>query len=338
MIIDSECEGIMKIGMIFPGYGSQYVGMAKDIYDESRVMQEYFEQASHCVDINYIKLCFASSDVELSKMHHAYTSLFLVSSSLYAVLADVGIKPDVVAGYNVGQFAAMHAAKGLTFADGLYVLMKFSLYAQQLFEQQSVAMARIKGCSTDELQLLLKQVAQDAVSIAVYEMPNQHIISGPEDAVFACMQYAKKMPGVKVEDIAIEFGLYTPVMQSAIDQFKIYLEKVDFKDIEIPLISNISAQSVNSGISLKHEVIHQSVKPSNWLASLRELHTCDLLLSVGPGTMLVDMAKQLYPNKKIMAIQKLSDIELLKQFIEDQKQQGKQSEVEQSAVEQPTVE
>ena len=98
----------MKIGMLFPGYGSQFVGMAKDLYDDSRTVQEYFEEASSCLDINFIKLCFASSDAEISQPMHAYLSLFLVQSALSALLTKAGIAPTLVAGYGIGQFAAIN--------------------------------------------------------------------------------------------------------------------------------------------------------------------------------------------------------------------------------------
>ena len=325
----------MKIGMIFPGYGSQYVGMAKDVYDESRVMQEYFDQASLCVDINFIKLCFASSDAELSKMQQAYSALFAVSSSLYAALAHEGIEPDMVAGYNIGQYAAMHAAKGLSFADGLYVLKKLTMYAQELLDQERLGMARIKGLSTEELTLLLKQIAQDQVGIAVYEMPNQHIISGPEDAVDLCMQHLKAMPEIKVEEIPVEFGVHAMHMQPAIDKFKIYLEKVDFKDIAIPMISNVSGRPMQEGIMLKEEVVQHLTQPVQWLECLKALHTCDVVLSVGPGTVLVEMAKQLYPNKQIMAVATLADIVEVKKIITEQKQQ--EAQLQEGAPEQEHV-
>lgn len=316
----------MKIGMIFPGYGSQYVGMAKDVYDESRVMQEYFDQASLCVDINFIKLCFASSDAELSKMQQAYSALFAVSSSLYAALAHEGIEPDIVAGYNVGQYAAMHAAKGLSFADGLYVLKKLTMYAQEVLDQERLGMARIKGPSTEELVLLLKQIAQDQVGIAVYEMPNQHIISGPEDAIDLCMQHLKAMPDIKVEEISVEFGVHAKHMLPAIDKFKIYLEKVDFKDILIPMISNVSGQPMQEGIVLKDEVVQHLTQPVQWLECLKALHTCDVILSVGPGALLVGMAKQLYPNKQIMSVTTLADIVEVKRIITEKKQEKAQPE------------
>jgi [acyl-carrier-protein] S-malonyltransferase len=317
----------MKIGMIFPGYGSQYVGMAKDVYDESRVMQEYFDQASLCVEINFIKLCFASSEAELAKMQQAYSALFAVSSSLYAALLHEGIEPDVVVGYNVGLYAAMHAAKGLSFADGLYVLKKLTQYAQELLEQERLGMARVKGPSTDELILLLKQIAQDQVSIAVYEMPNQHIITGPENSVDLCVQHLKDMPDVKVEEIPAEFGIHGKYMLPAIDKFKIYLEKVDFKDIAIPMISNVTGLPVQEGAELKQEVIQHFTQPVQWLECLKALHTCDVILSVGPGTLLVEMAKQLYPNKQILPVATLADIAEVKKIIAEKKAEEQPAEL-----------
>ena len=105
----------MNIALLFPGYGSQYVGMAKDLYDESRTIQEYFEEAGNCLPINFVKLCFASSDTELSRMEHAYSATFLVSCAIHALLKEEGIKADVVAGYNLGEYTALYAATALVF-------------------------------------------------------------------------------------------------------------------------------------------------------------------------------------------------------------------------------
>src|SRR5579872_2345677 len=100
----------MKIALLFPGYGSQYVGMGKELYDEYRIVQEYFEEASNCVNINFVKLCFASSDSEISKLVNAYTSLFVIGGAVSALLKEHGIVPDVVAGYNNGEITALFAA------------------------------------------------------------------------------------------------------------------------------------------------------------------------------------------------------------------------------------
>lgn len=305
----------MKIGMIFPGYSSQFVGMGKELYDESRIMQEYFEQASHCLDTNFIKLCFASSDVELAKMQNAYAALFLMSSSIAALLKEMGIKPHVVAGYGIGQYAAMHTVNGLTFADGLYLLSKFSLFVEELIDKERYAIARVKGCSYEELLDVMKNFPLGSVHVSSFEMPNQHLISGERDAVIACMQQAKEIKKVKVEELPIEYGLHSTVMFPVIEQFEIYFEKVDFKDVEIPIIANSSAALLTNGKQLRQELLDASIKPILWFTTMQELHNCDVICIVGPGPMMENMFKQLYPNKDIIIVQKPSDLELVKRLI-----------------------
>src|SRR5438477_11718929 len=109
----------MKTALLFPGYGSQFVGMGKELYDEYRIVQEYFEEASNCSNVNFVKLCFASSDVELGKLAHAYMSLFLIGSCVSAVLKEQGIIPDVVAGYNNGEITSLFAGGCFSLPDGL---------------------------------------------------------------------------------------------------------------------------------------------------------------------------------------------------------------------------
>src|SRR3990170_5846802 len=142
----------MKIALLFPGYGSQFVGMGKELYDEYRIVQEYFEEASNCLNTNFVKLCFASSDVELGKMGNAYTSLFLVGSATYAVLKEHGIEPDVVAGYNNGESAALFAAGCFSLPDGLYLLNKFCSFYQEIVDEMEVDVLHVTGIATAQLE------------------------------------------------------------------------------------------------------------------------------------------------------------------------------------------
>src|SRR5436190_23732080 len=100
----------MKIGFIFPGYGNQFVGMGKELYDEFRIVQEYFEEAYNCLNINFVKLCFASSEQELATISNSHISIFLVGASLFALLKEQGIKCDLIAGYGIGSYTALFSA------------------------------------------------------------------------------------------------------------------------------------------------------------------------------------------------------------------------------------
>lgn len=305
----------MKIAMIFPGYGSQFVGMGKDLYDESRTMQEYFEQAGQCLDVNFVKLCFASSDTEIGKMLHAYASLFLVSSSIAALLKEMGIKPDIAAGYGVGQYAAIHTLDGITFADGLYLLSKFSLFWQDFVSSGGYAIARIKGCSEDDIKDIFQDIHATSLHIAAIELPQQYIISGTEQEMQTCLQEISGLKKVRVEELPLEYGLHSHIMQDLLQQFEIYFEKVDFKDTQIPLIASSSAQLLHAGRQIRHEVIDAEKKTMLWLDIMHKLKDINLILCIGPGSFLQDLCKQVYPEKEILVIQKPADVEYVKKLV-----------------------
>src|SRR5579863_1457205 len=173
----------MKIALLFPGYGSQYVGMGKELYDEYRIVQEYFEEASTILDINFVKLCFASSDAELSKFLNAYTSLFLVGCSVSALLKELGITPAVVAGYNNGEYAALFAGGCFSLPDGLYLLNKFASFYQEFLDTVSVDVMQVKGVTTKRLETICAQVSnkEEKIAIALYNGPTDHCVAGSVD-------------------------------------------------------------------------------------------------------------------------------------------------------------
>src|SRR5207245_1734398 len=109
----------------FPGYGEQFIGMGKDLYDELRIIQEHFEQASGIIDINFVKLLFASSDQEILSIRYSYLAMYVLQTAIYTVAQQKGLKPDFVAGYGIGEYAACYASSSLSFVDGLYIVNKY---------------------------------------------------------------------------------------------------------------------------------------------------------------------------------------------------------------------
>lgn len=309
----------MKIGMLFPGYGSQYVGMAKELYDESRLVQEYFEEASNCLNTNFVKLCFASSESDLARMENAYTSLFLVSGAIYALLGQEGVKPSVVAGYNLGEYAAVFAAGGFTFPDGLYLLNKYAAFYQEELTGKEVAILRIGGVPTAIVEdLCFKATRGDIVaSVAIYKSATENVVSGSADAVEQVRSWVyDQFPDAQLESLGLEVGLHSSLMENVVKNMTMYLEKVDFKDLTVPLLSGVDAQIIEKADDVKYHVINHLNHPSVWARVLERLADCEVLIEVGPGTKLSEMAKMLYPEKSIIAINKRSDIDVLKKIIE----------------------
>lgn len=306
----------MKIGMLFPDYASQYVGMGKELYDNSRIMQEYFEEASSCLDMNFIKLCFASSDSELAKITNAYVALFLTSSSIAALLQEEGIKPSLVAGYGIGEFAALHAVRGISLPDGLYVLNKFAHFYQDLIPTLDMTVIEIHNLPTREVKQMCQQltVGKDKVYIAAYNTPNNTVVAGNYKAIAKAYQYALDHNS-DVHEKPICSGLHGSLMEHVVEQVKVYLQKVDFKDLEIPIVTGIDGKITQQGEKIKDNLIEQLQAPIMWNKVLSNFEDCSMIIEVGPGATLTPLVKELYPDKPIFSINKRADIDAVHAFI-----------------------
>lgn len=308
----------MKIALVFPGYGSQFVGMGKELYDEYRIVQEYFEEASNCSSINFVKLCFASSDSEISTLLQAYSSLFVIGGSVFALLKEQGIIPDVVTGFNNGETAALFAASCFSLPDGLYLINKMCSFFQEALETMDVEVMHITGRSTQELEQDLSDINHDGAQlfIAFYNGPQDHVVVGSREYIGQLRDVLDSHQGVKINYLTPEVGLHSEMMNTVIDQFKIYLEKVDFKDLAIPMISGIDGTLVTQGAEIKERFIRHMNEPVRFELVVRALAEYDMIIVATPAEQLGKLLKKQYPEKTIVTIDKKADIEAFKEVVQ----------------------
>lgn len=305
----------MKIGMLFPGYGSQFVGMCKELYDSSRLIQEYFEEAANCLNSNVVKLCFASSDAELSKMSQAYPAIFLVSSSIVALLKQEGIEPHVVAGFNTGEFAALFAAQAMSFPDGLYMLSKYAQSYQELLDElKDVELERVSGISTEMLETLCKQIRDTgaAVHVALHESETDHVVSGFAPALERLNETLADYKGAKWKKVSPEVGLHSPLMDPVVGRLTMYLEKVDFHDAAASVICCTSGSSIATKDDVRSQLVAHLNNCVLWPQVLEQFESCDCILEIAPGDSLRSYVQACYPNKQIITVNKPEDIEIVK--------------------------
>ena len=309
----------MKIGMLFPGYSSQFVGMGKELYDNSRIVQEYYEEASNCLSINFVKLCFASSDAELAKISNAYPALYLVGGSTAAMLRD--LFPDMqiscVAGYGIGEYSALSAANVLTLPDGLYLLSKLSQFYGAIREELDAKSVVVNGLTAKKLEQLCAEqteASEGSAHISVYETKSEHIVTGTTDAVEALADSASDAGASKVKNIVVEEGFHSPLLQDLAAQLKVYLTKVDFKEAQIPVVTGINGKEVCRAQKTMDAIIRQIAEPLHWTTVLKQFAETDMILVPAPSKMLVAELKALYPHKIIMGIDTMHDIDELRGY------------------------
>jgi len=313
----------MKIGIIFPGYGEQYITMGKDLYDDVRLMQELFEQASVVTGINYVKLIFADSDAELAKIENAYGAIYLIECSLYTMLKEKGLCPEFIAGYGIGEYAAMHSAGALSFEDGLYILQKYASLAQQFVESlQNYSVLHIsKGFTTQELQEFLSQdVSQgERLYISAYNTDQDHMVAGTNLAIDRLQELCDQMGIKKLKRYSYAVELHSDLLEPLFEQLKMYFHKIVFKDLQLPLITNVDGAYVTTGAATEGAALRRILEPIQWKETMDGFAGCDIILCIGPGEQLVKWAEKMHPDKKIIQVIKAKDIEEVALLLEENK-------------------
>ena len=303
----------MKIGLLFPGYDSQFVGMGKDIYDDSRLMQEYFEEASNCMNMNFVKLCFASSDVELSKLQNAYLSLFLVSVATAALIKEAGIKIDKVGGFGIGEFSAIATANGLSFPDGLYILSKLASLTTEFLQRSEIKSTKIKGMSSKKIKDICQELSKENlfVQIVSVNIEDEVVVTGTIQAVDKLIATIKNK-NIFIEKKTIETSANCDLFLETLNQFIIYFEKIDFKDLQCPVISCVDGKEITSAKDVKKYIIKNLTKPHMLNKMLSHFEDCDVIIVPTPGIEISKTITNLFPGKKIITIAHVADIDMIK--------------------------
>jgi len=303
------------LGIIFPGYGEQFIGMAKDLYDDHRLVQELFEQALQCTDKNFVKLMFASSTEEISSARYAFLSIFLHEFTLYSLLQQHGLTtPDFIAGYGIGEYAAAAASGSLSFPDTLYILNKYSqLYSEFVKDEQYSVLQIVRGFTKEELQALCDQFSDEKnrAYIAAHNSETAFYVSGSEVVLDKIVEYCKENKIRKVRDIGLEYGLHSEAVDQLVSDLNLYFYKINFKELRVPVITCVDGVYVTTPDSLQASMMRRINNPILWYDVMQGLVGCDVVISVGPGKQLVEWLRSMYPEKELHVVENFKDIEAI---------------------------
>ena len=280
----------MKQAYVFPGQGSQFSGMGKELYENNELAKSMFDKADEILGFPITKVMLEGSDEELKQTKVTQPAVFLHSVILAKVL---GVKPDAVAGHSLGEFSALVASEALSFEDGLRLVAKRAMAMQKCCESQPGGMAAILGLDDATIEQVCEEI--DGVVIAAnYNCPGQLVISGANDAVDAACVKLKEAGARRALRLPVGGAFHSPLMEAARVELEQAISEVEFHTPVCPIYQNVDAKPQTDPEIIKANIIAQLTAPVRWTQIAKNMIAdgCDNFVELGPGAVLQGMIKK----------------------------------------------
>lgn len=279
---------------LFPGQGSQKVGMGKNHYDSNTLFNELTETADTVLGYPLSKIMFEGPEEKLTQTQHTQPAIFLHSVALFKTLNQ---KPDMVAGHSLGEFSALVAAGVLSFDSGLELVALRGQLMQQAGEVNPGTMAAIIGMDDDSVDSICAEISEKTgkpVVPANYNCPGQLVISGDIDAVKQAVDLAKEKGCRLATLLPVSGAFHSPLMEPAFDVFKEKVNTVEFSAPNCPVYSNFTGLPSQNPDELKNNVLDQLMNPVRWTSTLQTMKAdgASRFIEVGPGKVLQGLVKR----------------------------------------------
>lgn len=302
-------EGDQKVAFVFPGQGSQYVGMGKALYEAFGEVRQMFAAADEIAKRSLTKLCFEGTMEELTLTLNAQPCIYLLSCAIWAILSRNGIKPNYVAGHSLGEWSAAMCAGFYDFETGLRLVLR---RAELMNSAPKGAMAAIIGGSYEQVEALCERAREKGILvIANYNSPSQVVLSGEVSAVEEAAKIAHEFGIQRVVVLRVSGGFHSPLMQHVARQLEEDLNRVQMRDAQIPLVANVTAKPVTQASELKWLLALQLTSPVRWAESIQWMWDNDVrwFIEIGPRKVLSQLILQTLPSAKVLQVEDPAGIE-----------------------------
>jgi [acyl-carrier-protein] S-malonyltransferase len=294
-----------SIAFLFPGQGSQAVGMGKDLADKYAVARQTFEEADEALGYKLSELCFEGPEEQLKLTENTQPAILTASVAAWRVLHGKGLRPNFVAGHSLGEYSAHVAAGTLTLADAVRTVRNRGKYMQEAVPVGVGAMAAILGMPIERVSEIAAAAAQGEVCQAAnINSPEQIVISGHTAAVERAIELATERGAKKAVRLPVSAPFHSSLMQPAQDRLTLDLGALSFQNPSCPVICNVDADLVTSAEAARDALIRQVTGTVRWETSVRLLinKSVSLFIEVGPGKVLWGLMRQIDRSKKCASV------------------------------------
>ena len=285
---------------VFPGQGSQYVGMGKDLYESNEKARDLFEQANEILGFRITDVMFAGTDEDLRQTKVTQPAVFLCS--VIPALVNDAVQPDMVAGHSLGEFSALVVGGALSFEDGLRLVSKRALAMQKACEMNPSTMAAVLALPDETVETICAEVTEGVVVAANYNCPGQIVISGSNEAIEVACEKLKAAGAKRALKLNVGGAFHSPLMEPAREELASAIEATTFHTPKCPIYQNVDATAHTDAAEIKQNLVAQLTASVRWTQSVLNMIAAgaDTFIEVGPGAVLQGMIKKI--DKEVTAL------------------------------------
>ncbi len=313
---------IKNLAIVFPGQGSQYVGMGKDFYDKFDLVKEYFSIMNSAKNKDISDMIFNGSPEDLKQTEIAQISIYTLSIAIFELLKIKNIIPSFVAGHSLGEYTALTASEVFSFKDGINLVSKRGEFIKNACNIHKGGMFAVIGMEEEKINEIVAQLVDKKIEIEIanYNSPGQIVLSykGDTSTVKEITDCFNNNGAKRLIELNVSGPFHSSFMNTASESLKIELEKIDLKNPKIPIVFNYNANEENDIFKMKNCILNQVNHSVQWIKTVNYFvnNGIDTIIEVGPGKVLSGLNKKIDKNLKIYNIENLETFESVVNVIE----------------------
>lgn len=310
----------MKTAFVFPGQGSQKVGMLQDLYNAYDIVKQRFAEADEALGYSITKLCFEGPDTELVKTANTQPAILTASVACYEVLKEKGFTPDIVGGHSLGEYSALVAAGVLDFKDAVYLVHKRGEFMQDAVPLGEGAMAAILALPREEVVAICEKIDKEVGSVQAvnFNCPGQIVIAGAKAAVEKAAEEMKAAGAKRAVMLPVSAPFHSRLMEPAAARLKDELDKVTVNDAKIPVVVNVTGEILTEADAIKTSLVVQAAHPVLWEDCVATMINYGVgnFVEVGPGKVLTGFTKKINKDMQLANVEDVDSLGKSLEFLE----------------------